>query len=189
MASFTNIVSRRAKTPQEAKALLLELDERAKRVEEATGEAIENRRRMSGVMGVLDSESMKHTAAFQGAKQRADVLQRKLIEFANQVNTSNKTMDAMDIGRVEKKSWAEAPEDQWGEEQWEEPWEEAVPLSAADTRRHKCGGVGHYATERPSKGTTGGKDGGKKGKTGGKGLGKDKGGKHGGKGPGKGAGE
>ena len=34
-------------------------------------------------MGVLDSESMKHTAQFQGAKQRADVLQRKVIEFAN----------------------------------------------------------------------------------------------------------
>jgi len=37
MASFTNMVSRRAKTPQEAKALLLELDERAKRVEEVRG--------------------------------------------------------------------------------------------------------------------------------------------------------
>ena len=190
MASFTNMVSRRAKTPQEAKALLLELDERAKRVEEVTGEAIENRHRMSVVMGVLDSESMKHTAAFQGAKQRADVLQRKVIEFANLVNTSSKTMDAMDIGRVsEKKSWADVSEDPWGEEPWEEPWEEAVPLSAVDTRCHKCGGVGHYATERPSKGTTGGKDGGKKGKKGGKGLGKDKGGKHGGKAPGKGAGK
>ena len=43
MASFTNMVSRRAKTPQAAKALLLELDERVKRVEEVTGEAIENR--------------------------------------------------------------------------------------------------------------------------------------------------
>ena len=86
MASFTNIVSRRAKTktPQEAKALLLELDERAKRIEEVTGEAIENRRRMSAAMGVLDSESMRHTVAFQGAKQRADMLQRKVIEFASQ---------------------------------------------------------------------------------------------------------
>ena len=104
------------------------------------------------------------------------MLQRKVIEFANLVNASNKTMDAMDIGRVEKKSWAEVSEDQWDEETWEEPWEEAVPLSAVHTRRHKCGGVGHYATERPSKGTTGGKDGDKKGKKGGKG-GKDKGGK------------
>ena len=101
MASSTNMVSRRAKTPQEAKVLLLELDERAKRVEEVTGEAIENRHRMSVAVGVLDSESVKHTAAFQGAKQRADVLQRKVIEFANLVNTSSKTMDAMDIGSVD----------------------------------------------------------------------------------------
>jgi len=47
MASFTNMVSRRAKTPGETKALLVELDERAKRVEEVTGEPIDNRRRMS----------------------------------------------------------------------------------------------------------------------------------------------
>ena len=84
---------------------------------------------MSVVMGVLDSESMKHTAASQGAKQSTDVLQRKVIEFANLVNTSSKTMGAMDIGRVsEKKSWADVSEDPWGEEPWEEPWEEAVPL-------------------------------------------------------------
>ena len=66
------------------------------------------------------------------------MLQRKVIEFANLVNTSSKTMDAMDIGRVsEKKSWADVSEDPWGEETWEEPWEEAVPLSAVDTRCHK----------------------------------------------------
>ena len=47
MANFTNMVSRRAKTPSETKALLVELDERAKRVEEVTGEPIENRHRMS----------------------------------------------------------------------------------------------------------------------------------------------
>ena len=33
MAQFTNMVNKRAKTPQETKALLVELDERAKRVE------------------------------------------------------------------------------------------------------------------------------------------------------------
>ena len=83
MAQFTNMVNKRAKTPSETKALLVELDERAKRVEEITGERIENRHMMSVVMGVLDSESMKHTAQFQGAKVRADVLKRKVVEFAN----------------------------------------------------------------------------------------------------------
>ena len=59
MASFTNMVSRRAKTPGETKALLVELDERAKRVEEATGEPIDNRHRMSVVMGIIDSKQAR----------------------------------------------------------------------------------------------------------------------------------
>ena len=83
MAHFTNMVNKRAKTPAETKTLLVELDERAKRVEEITGERIENRRMMCAVMGVLDSESMKHTAQYQGATVRADVLKRKVVEFAN----------------------------------------------------------------------------------------------------------
>ena len=62
MAQFTNMVNKTAKTLSETKALLVELDERAKRVEEITGERIENRHTMSVAMGVLDSESMKHTA-------------------------------------------------------------------------------------------------------------------------------
>ena len=125
MAQFTNMVSRRAKTPSETKALLVELDEtreRAKRVEEVTGERIENRHMMSVVMGVLDSESMKHTAQYQGAKLRADVLKRKVVEFANLMSTGTKSMDSMDIGRFEKTSWAErtswadATEEERGEE-------------------------------------------------------------------------
>ena len=147
MASFTNMVSRRAKTLGETKALLVELDERAKRVEEVTGEPIDNRHRMSVVMGVIDSESMKHTAQFQGAKQRADILQRKVIEFANLMSTGTKAMDSMDIGRFEKqqhaernaerKSWADAAEEDWNDPWQEDPWDygaEAVPLSAVDAK-------------------------------------------------------
>ena len=118
MAQFTNMVNKRAKTPQKTKALLVELDERAKRVEEVTGERIENRHMMSVVMGVLDSESMKHTAQYQGAKVRADVLKRKVVEFANLMSTGTKSMDSMDIGRFEKTSWAERTS--WADAQDEE---------------------------------------------------------------------
>ena len=75
---------------------------------------------MSVILGIIDAESMKHTSAFQGAKMRADVLQRKVIEFANLRSTGAKAMDSMDIGRfdkqqradrnAEKKSWADAAE-------------------------------------------------------------------------------
>jgi len=136
---------------------------------------------------------VKHAAQFQGAKQRADILQRKVIEFANLMSTGTKAMDSMDIGRFEKqqyaerKSWADATEEEWNEKWNETPWQEdpwgygaeAVPLAAVDTKCHKCGGVG-----APSKGAGTGKDsGGKKGggKYGGKFGGKDSGGKKGGK--------
>jgi len=189
MAAFTNMVAKRAKTPSESKTLLLELDERARRVEEVTGEAIENRHRMSVVMGVIDAESMKHTSAHQGAKMRADVLQRKVIEFANLMSTGTKAMDSMEIGRLERQRqnvpaarWADQEEDDnWQEDPWQQQdnfmqnWEQQdatagssgvpVPISAVDTKCHKCGGIGHYASQCPS-GDGGKKGGGKSGKSG-----------------------
>merc|ERR1712086_130626 len=57
MSQFTNMVTKRAKSPQETKALLLELDERARRVEEVTGDAIGNSHRMSVVMGLIDAKA------------------------------------------------------------------------------------------------------------------------------------
>ena len=209
MAAFTNMVAKRAKTPNQSKTHLLELDERARRVEEVTGEAIENRHRMSVVMGVIDAESMKHTSAHQGAKMRADVLQRKVIEFANLMSTGTRAMDSMEIGRLERQHqqvpvarWADQEEDEnWQEGPWQQQdafmqnWEQQeatagsssvpVPISAVDTKCHKCGGIGHYASQRPSgSGKDGGKKGGgKSGKSGGKQQFGKSGGKFGSKGP------
>jgi len=76
MSQFTNMVTKRAKSPQETKALLLELDERARRVEEVTGEAIGNSHRMSVVMGLIDAESMRHTAAHGGTQRRKHACRR-----------------------------------------------------------------------------------------------------------------
>ena len=207
MAAFTNMVAKRAKNPSESKALLTEVDERARRVEEVAGEPIENRHRASVIMGIIDSEIMKHTSALQGAKMRTDILQRKVIEFANLMSTGTRAMDSMDIGRLERQPqgataarWADAEEENWQDDPWQpqdhfmKQWEQqeaaagsAVPLSAVDTKCHKCGGLGHYASQCPSgTGKEGGKKGGGKfGKSGGK-QGKpynSGGGKFGSKGP------
>ena len=54
MSHFTDMVKKRARTPAESKTLLLEMDARARRVEEVTGEPIGNNHRMSVVMGLID---------------------------------------------------------------------------------------------------------------------------------------
>jgi len=143
---------------------------------------------------------------------RADVLQRKVIEFANLMSTGTKAMDSMEIGRLERQRQG-APATRWADqedEEWEDPWQQdlfmqnwgqeaatpgdgaPVPISAVDTKRHKCGGIGHYASQRPSGGGGGGGGGkkGEKGKKGGKNGGKQQfqKGQWPGKGPGKGPG-
>ena len=120
-------------------------------------------------MGLIDPESMRHTAAFGGANMRADVLQKKVIEFASLISTSAKGSDAMALGRLEGQredtpwnrmvSRKEATASRrWEDyEEWDEkddPWlaqdwdQEATPgsgpvLAAVDTKCHKCGGIGH----------------------------------------------
>ena len=78
------------------------------------------------IMGVIDSESMKHTSQFQGAKQRADILQRKVIEFANLMSTGARAMDNMAIGRLEKQQQQQlaARRADAEEENWNDPWQE-----------------------------------------------------------------
>ena len=127
VSHFTSMVNKRARSPAETKVLLLEMDERARRVEEVTGEPIGNNHRMSVVMGIIDPESMKHTAAYGGVNMSAAVLQKKIIEFASLMSTSSaKGSDAMDLGRLEgQRKEATAPRrwaDQDEEEEWEDPW-------------------------------------------------------------------
>ena len=144
MAQFTSMVNKRAKTPADTKTLLVELDERAKRVEEITGERIENRHMMSVVMGVLDSESMKHTAQCQGAKVRADVLKRKMVEFANLTATGKSGPDSMDIGRVEAKTKRADQVDEWYEDEGSrkkrcsyQQWVQSVTSAAGSDTTHQ----------------------------------------------------
>ena len=76
-------------------------------LEEVTGEPVEAKHEMSVIVGILDTETLKHTAQFQGAKADVKVLKRKVMEFVNLMSTGKAGPDAMDIGRVEKKRWAD----------------------------------------------------------------------------------
>ena len=103
LARYTNMVTKKAKSPRETKALLNELSERAKRVEEITGKPIEDRHAMSVIAGILDPETAKHTAQYQGAKANVDILRRKVLEFINLVTANDNTK--MELDRVQQQRY------------------------------------------------------------------------------------
>ena len=89
MAKFMSMVNRQAESPRETRAMMIELIERAKTVEEVTGKAPGDRHVMSVIRGILDLETSKHTSQHQGMKQSVEVLKRKLMECASLVTTNS----------------------------------------------------------------------------------------------------
>ena len=173
---YTSMITRRAKTPRETKALMVELGERARRVEEVTGKAIEARHAMSVISGILDPETAKHTAQYQGVKSSVEVLKTKVMQFTNLMTQSD---DKMDINKLQQQYQLPYCQEDQGEEEQEE---EGGCLDALNTQCLRCGGYGHYARECATKqqakgqGNKGSKG---KGKATGKGKGKGKGNKKG----------
>jgi len=152
MSQYTNMVNKRAKNPQETRSLMVELEERAKRVEEISGEQIDSRHEMSVIVGILDPETLKHTAQFQGAKANVNILKKKVLEFVNLVTGSSilgNKVDAMDIGRFEEKA-GDCNEMEGEEAWWEQHGEDELgEINGLGERCYNCGGTGHYARECP----------------------------------------
>jgi hypothetical protein len=159
-AQFSGMVSRRAKNPSETRTMLLELEERSRRIEEMTGQAPEDRHTMSIVMGIIDLETLKHTAHFQGLKKSVVELKRKAMEFVNLTTPSNHSKsDAMDIGRVEARREVKSSGTEYWEIDDDEEWNEEMPeddddgnLNGFGEKCFHCQGFGHYARECPQKG-------------------------------------
>ena len=64
-SQFTGMVNKRAKTPKETRTLMVELEEKAKRMEEITGEPIEEGHYKSVVTGMIDMETLRQTVEHQ----------------------------------------------------------------------------------------------------------------------------
>ena len=136
---FTGMVNKRARNPRETKALMVELTERARRVEEVTGRPVEERHAMSVIAGIIDPETQKYTAQFQGLKSNVELLKTKVLEFVNLVTQGP---DHMELGRVQQQAM-HFNEDQ--EEEHEDEQDEGNHLDALST---KCHGVRGFWTLR-----------------------------------------
>ena len=79
---------------------MIEFEEKAKRIGEVTGEAVDERHAKSVLMGILDMETLKHVGPFMKVKEPLDQTIRKIMEFVNLTGGLGKG-DPIELGRVE----------------------------------------------------------------------------------------
>ena len=120
-------------------------------MEEVTGKPAEERHEMSVLAAVLDPETSRYTAAFQGVAGSVSVLKTKVLEFVN-LMTSHET-NKMDLDRVQHQEPAYPDGDQWEDTSvWADSMaEETEELNAFAGKCYNCGGVGHTAQECSTK--------------------------------------
>ena len=86
---------------------MIELEDKAERMEETTGEPIEEGHYKSVIAGMIDLETLKQTAEYQ--EGGLDKFKRKVMEFVNLVMSGDgRGGDSMDIGRIEDTSKEDA---------------------------------------------------------------------------------
>ena len=143
MAQYTGMVTKRAKNPEETKKMMVDLEERARRVHEVTGDEITGAHAMNVIVGIIDTETLKHTAHLQGAKADVGVLKRKIMEFTNMMATTGKN-DMMDLDRVEERMKEEEEEEEESEEGGKNGSEENYGYAyQIGTTCYECWGTGH----------------------------------------------
>ena len=144
---FTSLIGRRAKTAAETRSLMIEFEEKAKRIGEVTGEAVDERHAKSVLMGILDMETLKHVGPFMKVKEPLDQTIRKIMEFVNLTGGLGKG-DPMELGRVEghaeqgdQGAHQEEQDDEgdyWG--QADEDWGQ---INGLGEQCYNCNGSGH----------------------------------------------
>ena len=162
LAEFSAMVAKPARSPQETKMLITEMDRKMKAVDEVGVEVSESHAK-SVLIGLLDPETCKHTAMSHGKKTSYEGLKKVVLEFAN--NTAG--MDPMQIGRIDDAGLgqeggfgvAEWPGGEWWQNGEQEEYAMALKGGGKGVKCYNCQGNGHLARNCPIKGKGKGKKG------------------------------
>ncbi|MDA8584224.1 hypothetical protein N9L68_08305, partial [bacterium] len=107
-ADLSIMCNKPANDVRELKKLLIDLDERRKRVREVVGRDPDDLHLKSILAGILDAETRKHTAKFQGSGVSFEKFRHEVQSFVNITAAFATTSSTPQIHAVEEKENKEA---------------------------------------------------------------------------------
>ena len=110
IAELGNLVRTPAKTIEETRKLVTELEKRKKRVEEITKEEVSQWHAKSVLLGILDPETKRHTVRYQGSTHTYQTFKNQVLTFANGNIEPDLAPEPMQIGRLDE----QAGQGHWG---------------------------------------------------------------------------
>ena len=135
MAQFTGMVNKKAKNMRETRAFLMEMEEKAKKVEEVLGKPIEAGHAASVIAGILDSETLKHILQTPGIMTKPTDMKRRAMEFIVMMSDGeDKDPKKKDLGSLD--------EDKGEQEEENKDWEQWESLYGFGEKCYECGKSG-----------------------------------------------
>ena len=115
IAEFGDMIKNPAKTPNETRRLINELIQKKKRVEDITGQEMEDIYSKAVLAGILDPMTRQHTAMYHGTDTTSEAFKKTILEFTNDAGQSSRGQAPMQIGRKQEDELNDLQDD-WHDE-------------------------------------------------------------------------
>ena len=79
LGDFSKMIESRAQNPAQTKAKLVELEEKARRIEDILGETVDSKHKASVIMGVLDMDTLRAVSQTEGSCKDAEQIKRRAL--------------------------------------------------------------------------------------------------------------
>ena len=110
LGDFSKMIESRAQNPAQTKAKLVELEEKARRIEDILGESVDSKHKASVIMGVLDMDTLRAVSQTEGSCKDAEQIKRRALEFINMMENGACYVDK---GRLKAMEENECEQDAW----------------------------------------------------------------------------